>query len=99
MYIGWLLVLKQMKVQSRYADKICSLFKQKDDYFKTLSLNMDNSEIEMEFLKYESWKDKTQIRATPTVLVNGYQLPESYKIGDLFGEQNLKQPQLTLEKE
>ena len=26
---------------------------------------------------------KTQIRATPTILVNGYQLPESYKIEDL----------------
>jgi len=28
--IGWLLLLKQMRIQSRYADKICSLFKQKD---------------------------------------------------------------------
>jgi hypothetical protein len=55
----------------------------KDDYFKKLSLKMDNPEIEIEFLKHESWKDKTQIRATPTVLVNGYQLPENYKIEDL----------------
>ena len=30
LYIGWLLLLKQMRIQSRYADKICSLFKQKD---------------------------------------------------------------------
>jgi hypothetical protein len=30
MYISWLLLLKQMKIQSRYADKICSLFKQND---------------------------------------------------------------------
>ena len=29
-YISWLLILKQMHVQSQYADKICSLFKQKD---------------------------------------------------------------------
>ncbi|MDR0573603.1 MAG: DsbA family protein [Tannerella sp.] len=55
----------------------------KDDYFKKLSLNMNNPKIEIEFLKHESWKDKTQIRATPTVLVNGYQLPENYKIEDL----------------
>ena len=39
--------------------------------------------IEAEFRKHEAWKQKTQIRATPTVLVNGYQLPESYKIEDL----------------
>ncbi|MDR0573604.1 MAG: vitamin K epoxide reductase family protein [Tannerella sp.] len=30
MYISWLLLLKQMKIQSQYADKICSLFKQND---------------------------------------------------------------------
>ena len=30
LYISWLLLQKQMHVQSRYADKICSLFKQKD---------------------------------------------------------------------
>ena len=29
-YISWLLLLKQMHVKSQYADKICSLFKQKD---------------------------------------------------------------------
>ena len=29
-YICWLLLLKQLRIQSRYADKICSLFKQKD---------------------------------------------------------------------
>ena len=29
-YISWLLLLKQMHIQSQYADKICSLFKQKD---------------------------------------------------------------------
>jgi uncharacterized membrane protein len=55
----------------------------KDAYFKRLSLTMDNPEIEAEFQKHEAWKDKTQIRATPTVLVNGYQLPDSYKIENL----------------
>jgi thiol-disulfide isomerase/thioredoxin len=29
-YISWLLLLKQMRMQSQYADKICSLFKQKE---------------------------------------------------------------------
>ena len=55
----------------------------RDDYFKGFSLDMENPEIEAEFLKHESWKTKTQIRATPTILVNGYQLPEAYRIEDL----------------
>ena len=33
--------------------------------------------------KHNAWKEKIQLRGTPTVLVNGYQLPESYKIEDL----------------
>jgi len=62
-----------------------------DDYFKDLCLNIDNPEIEVEYEKHEAWQQKTQIKATPTVLVNGYQLPESYKIEDLrhFTELNI----------
>ncbi|MDR0794539.1 MAG: thioredoxin domain-containing protein [Tannerella sp.] len=55
----------------------------KDDYFKSFSLDMANPEIDIEMQKHETWIKKTQIRATPTVLVNGYQLPDSYKIEDL----------------
>jgi protein-disulfide isomerase len=36
---------------------------------------MNNPTIETEFQKHEAWKEKTQLRATPTILVNGYQLP------------------------
>ena len=31
--------------------------------------------IEVELQKHESWQEKTQLRATPTILVNGYKLP------------------------
>jgi len=55
----------------------------KDDYFKNMALDMDNPSIEIEFQKHEAWKVKTQLRSTPTILVNGFQLPGSYKIGDL----------------
>jgi len=49
-------------------------------------------EIEIEFQKYEAWRKKTQLQATPTVLVNGYQLPENYKVEDLryFTEFNIE---------
>jgi len=55
----------------------------RDDYFKARGLNMENQAIETEFQKHEAWRKKTQIRATPTVLVTGYQLPENYKVEDL----------------
>jgi protein-disulfide isomerase len=44
---------------------------------------MTNPAIEVEFQKHESWKEKTHLRATPTILVNGYKLPDNYKIEDL----------------
>ena len=64
----------------------------KDDFFKSLHLDMENPEIEVEFQKHEAWKEKTQLRATPTILLNGYQLPENYKIDDLqyFTEFNVE---------
>ena len=30
-----------------------------------------------------AWGKKTQLQGVPTVLINGYQLPESYKVEDL----------------
>jgi protein-disulfide isomerase len=55
----------------------------KEDFFKDFHLNIDNPAVEIEFQKHEAWRKKTQIRATPTVLVNGYQLPDNYRIEDL----------------
>jgi protein-disulfide isomerase len=55
----------------------------KEEFFKDFHLNIDNPVVENEFQKHESWKAKTQIRATPTILVNGYRLPENYRIEDL----------------
>jgi protein-disulfide isomerase len=39
--------------------------------------------VENEFKKHEEWKEKTGLQATPTILVNGYKLPDHYKIEDL----------------
>ena len=63
-----------------------------DDYFKKMDLDMENPEIETEFQKHELWRKKTQLRATPIVLVNGYQLPENYTVDDLryFTEFNIE---------
>jgi len=55
----------------------------RDEYYKDWGLDIGAPEVEVEFQKHEAWRKKTQIRATPTVLVNGYKLPENYKIEDL----------------
>jgi protein-disulfide isomerase/uncharacterized membrane protein len=52
-------------------------------FFKDIHLNIGKKEVEDEFQKHEAWKERTQLRATPTILVNGYQLPDNYKIEDL----------------
>jgi hypothetical protein len=64
---------------------------QKEAFFKDFQLDMNNPAIEAEFQRHEEWKAKTQLRATQTILVNGYQLPENYKIEDLryFTEFNI----------
>ena len=41
-------------------------------FFKKLRLDMTNPAIEEEFQKHESWRAKTQLRATPTILANDY---------------------------
>ena len=55
----------------------------KEAFFEKLQLNISNPAIEEEFQKHVAWKEKTQLRATPTILINGYKLPENYKIEDL----------------
>jgi len=54
-----------------------------DEFFRDHLLDIENPEVEVEFHKHEAWQKRTQLRATPTVLVNGYQLPENYKVEDL----------------
>ena len=63
----------------------------RDDYFKDSMLNIAHPDVEAEFQKHEQWRKTSQLRATPIVLVNGYQMPEEYKIEDLqyFVEQNI----------
>ena len=73
--------------QSKFERIIADWFEKgkplKEAFFENLHLNMENPGIETEFQKHEAWKEKTQLRATPTILVNGYKLPDNYKVEDL----------------
>ena len=45
--------------------------------------NILEEKIEIEFLKHDNWVKKSGLRATPTIFVEGYKLPDNYKIEDL----------------
>lgn len=55
----------------------------KEQFFREYPIEMNERDIDEEFTKHEQWKEKSELRATPTILVNGYKLPDNYKIEDL----------------
>ena len=84
----YLIAAYQQKEQSEFERIIADWFENgkplKEVFFEDLHLNMNNPDIETEFQKHEAWKAKTRLRATPTVLINGYKLSDNYKIEDLL---------------
>jgi Protein-disulfide isomerase len=56
---------------------------QKEAFFEKHLLSFENEKVETEFKKHELWKLNSGLRSTPTILVNGYKLPDNYKIEDL----------------
>ena len=54
-----------------------------EKFFDNFDLNIKTKEVEDEFKRHEEWKEKAGVRGTPTVFVNGYELPDNYKIEDL----------------
>lgn len=71
------------KTQEIYSEWFKKGKNEKEIFFQKYSLNIDNENIEQEFQKHEGWKEQTGLRATPTILVNGYKLPDNYKIEDI----------------
>ncbi|MBP1617166.1 MAG: Vitamin epoxide reductase family protein [Bacteroidetes bacterium] len=63
---------------------------QKDKFLSESKLDIHQKAVEEELQKHQSWKEKTGLRATPIILVNGYKLPENYKIEDLKYFSNLE---------
>ena len=57
--------------------------KSKRKHFFTQYDCKQDEQTEKEFLQHENWRAKAQLRATPTVLINGYVLPDNYKIEDI----------------
>lgn len=54
----------------------------KEEFFKQNNL-LVNDKVENEYKRHEIWIKLNKLQTTPTILVNGYELPEQYKIEDL----------------
>ena len=51
----------------------------KEEFFAKYPVNINEQNVIEQFNKHENWKGETKLRATPTILVNGYKLPDNYK--------------------
>lgn len=55
----------------------------KDLFFTKYKMDINRQNVESEYARHTDWKLKNNLNATPIVLVNGYKLPEQYKIEDI----------------
>ena len=62
-----------------------------ETYILTFDYDLESVEVNRELSKHKEWQFENRLTATPTVLINGYQLPDSYKIEDMrhFGDLNI----------
>lgn len=54
-----------------------------EDYMKTFGYDIYSDAVTQELNNHNEWKDRNKLSATPTILVNGYVLPEHYQIEDM----------------
>jgi len=54
----------------------------KDSFLRSYGWE-NTKEVLEEFNNHENWKNETGLRSTPTILINGYKLPDNYKIEDI----------------
>lgn len=57
-------------------------FDKKEFFSKYDSIHIDN-EVEEEYQKHQLWRKDNGISSTPTILINGYLLPDIYKIEEI----------------
>lgn len=56
----------------------------KEEFFEKYHLNTDQKDVQAELQSHKQWKGLKEINGTPTVFINGYELPRQYQIEDLI---------------
>lgn len=54
-----------------------------DSYMESLGYDITTETVTEELKRHNKWKETNKLSATPTILVNGYVLPEHYQIEDM----------------
>lgn len=54
-----------------------------ENLVKECSYQIHNDDVEKELSKHKEWRKRSNLVATPTILVNGFELPDEYEIEDL----------------
>lgn len=54
-----------------------------DSYLESLGYDITSEAVTEELKQHNEWKETNKLSATPTILVNGYLLPEHYQIEDM----------------
>lgn len=62
----------------------------KEEFFEKYHLNTDQKVVQAELQSHKQWKGLKEINGTPTVFINGYELPRQYQIEDLIHFPDLK---------
>lgn len=54
-----------------------------DKFYHKHSEIIISEEAEEEYSRHQKWKSENKLSATPTILINGYELPDIYKVEEL----------------
>ena len=55
-----------------------------EEFIQSYGINIETVEVNDEWQKHRKWVKESGLSSTPTILVNGYELPEDYSIEDLI---------------
>lgn len=60
-------------------------------YIRAFGYDLESAEVNNELRKHDEWQYENKLTATPTILINGYRLPDNYKIEDMryLGDLNI----------
>lgn len=59
-------------------------------FFDNLGLDAEAESVQAEYAQHQAWREQTGFSATPTILINGHRLPQSYQIEDFINLMKLE---------
>ena len=55
-----------------------------ESFFDGLGLDDETDDVRTEYVQHQEWRKQTCFSATPTILVNGYRMPQTYQMEDFI---------------